>query len=510
VLTKLIRDVRLVPVHAGATSTAVCGSGDPTGEPVDIRLADGLVAEIAPRLSRLAGEAQSDADGRWLVPGLWDRHVHLGQWTTHAARLDLSGARSVPDALSAVADRLHERPDEAVLVGAGHRPATWTDPETVADLDRVCGDRPVILISGDCHHAWADSRGLALLGLPDRDGVVEEAEWFATYPRLAALLGEEATGHAAYRETMLAAASKGIVGLADFEFDERPAAWIERSESGPIPLRIRVGAYAATLEEYLALGVCTGDRLPGCDPHVTMGPLKIIGDGSLNTRTAWCVDPYTDRPGRGAPNVSGDALSGLLKRATAAGLEVATHAIGDRALAQALDAYAATGARGQIEHVQLARREDLPRMAALGLRAGVQPAHLLDDRDLTEACWGDRADRCFLLRSMRDAGVELAFGSDAPVAPLDPWLAMAAAVYRSGDDRDAWHPEEALTPAEALAASVDGAGTVRSGSRADLALLDADPLAPGTPREQAAGLRTMSVAATWVGGCRTYTGAWSQ
>lgn len=485
-------------------------TGDPVGDPADIRLENGTVADIAPRLSRVAGETESDADGRWLVPGLWDRHVHLGQWTTHASRLDLSGARSVADALVAVSERLRERPDEPVLVGAGHRPATWTDPETVAALDRIAGDRPVILISGDCHHAWADSRGLEVLGLSLRDGVVEEAEWFATYPRLAALLGDDTTDPTAYREAMLAAASKGIVGLVDFEFDERPGAWVDRSSAGPIPLRIRVGAYAATLDEYLALGVRTGEPLPGCDPHVTMGALKIIVDGSLNTRTAWCDEPYTDRPGCGAPNVSGDALVDLLERATSAGLEVATHAIGDRAVSAALDAYTATGARGQLEHVQLARREDIGRMAALGLRAGVQPAHLLDDRDLTEACWGDRADRCFLLRSMWDAGVELALGSDAPVAPLDPWLAMAAAVHRSGDERDAWHPEESLTPTEALAASVDGATTVHPGSRADLALLDADPLAPGSSREQAARLRAMTVAATWVGGRRTYTGAWSQ
>ncbi len=91
-------------------------------------------------------------------------------------------------------------------------------------------------------------------------------------------------------------------------------------------------------------------------------------------------------------------------------------------------------------------------------------------------------------------------GSDAPVSPLDPWLAIAAAVHRSADERDPWHPEQALTPAEALGASTDGRGTVAPGHPADLALLDADPLAPGTSLEQATALRSMHVAATWVAG----------
>ncbi len=172
-----------------------------------------------------------------------------------------------------------------------------------------------------------------------------------------------------------------------------------------------------------------------------------------------------------------------------------------------LDAFTASGARGAIEHAQLVGREDLPRMARLGLVASVQPAHLLDDRDVTHQSWPDRADRCFPLRSLLDAGVELALGSDAPVAPLDPWLAMAAAVHRSGDDREPWNPAESLTPAEALAASTDGQTTVGVGSRGDLVLLEADPLAPSRSTEQAATtLRETRVGLTTLAGRITYDG----
>jgi hypothetical protein len=260
--------------------------------------------------------------------------------------------------------------------------------------------------------------------------------------------------------------------------------------------RVRVATYPEGLDALLATGRRHGDPLPGTDGLVTTGPLKIISDGSLNTRTAWCCEPYTDRDSVGAPNLTGDELRALVARAAGAGLEVATHAIGDRAVDEALRAYAACGAAGSIEHAQLVRREHPATIARLGLRASVQPAHLLDDRAVSEACWADRTDRCFVLRTMLDAGVELALGSDAPVSPLDPWLAVAAAVERSAG-RGPWHPEQRITVREALAASVDGV-RVRPGAPADLVLLDHDPLgdwtATGSPP---------AVAATWCAGRRT-------
>jgi predicted amidohydrolase YtcJ len=464
---------------------------------VDVRVQDGLVVEVGRDLDRPAGVPERAAEGRWLIPGLWDQHVHLVQWAMTSGRLDLSSARSAREALGLVTARLRERPDEPV-VGWGHRSLTWPHPPTVAELDLVSGDRPVVLISGDGHHAWLSSAALDAMGLPARDGVVAETEWFGAYPRLAALGGTDDGSPAALDRTMRAAAALGVVGVVDLEFAMPVDGWAAR---GPAVLRVRGATYPETLEDYLAAGLCTGAVLPGCDPLMTMGPLKIISDGSLNTRTAWCCAPYADEDGSGAANLTPAELRRLLSRADAHGLEVATHAIGDAAVHEALAAYAEVEARGSIEHAQLMTRADVARLAGLGLRASVQPAHLLDDRDVTERCWPDRADRCFMFRSMLDAGVELALGSDAPVSRLDPWLAIAAAVHRSADDRPAWHPEQALTPREALAASVDGVGTVHAGAPADLVLLDADPLDPsGTPAEQASRLRSMPVATTWIAG----------
>ena len=490
----VLRDVRLVPLR---------GDTAPPG-PVDVRVEAGRVVEVGLALDRPRGTEEVLADGRWLVPGLWDQHVHLGQWTLATLRLDLNGTRSVEEALGRVATRIADGPD-VPIVGWGHRSASWLRQPTVAELDEVTGVRPVVLISGDGHHAWVNTVAQRGLGLPERDTMVSETEWFRVYPRLAAVVGADGTAPDAYLHTMEQAAAKGVTGLVDLEFDQGASAWAERDAGGARLLRIRVGAYVDTLDDFLAHKVRTGEPMPGCSPLVTMGPLKIISDGSLNTRTAWCCSEYANGGGTGAPNITSQGLRHVMEAANRHHLEVAIHAIGDAAVEQALREFEATRARGSIEHAQLIGREDSRAMARLGVRASVQPAHLLDDRDLTESFWPDRTDRCFALRWLQDDGVELALGSDAPVSPLDPWLAIAAAVHRSADERDPWHPEQSLSPAEALGASTDGWGTVAPGHPADLALLDADPLPAGSSAEQAAHLRAMTVAATWVGGDLAYS-----
>lgn len=490
-MSLLLREVRIVPVRPSAPSTA------PPAEPIDVVVESGVVTAVGRGLAAPAGADVVAADGRWLIPGLWDHHVHLLQWAETRGRLDTSAVESPAELLDLVRRTLGERTASGPLVAWGHRPATWTEPTTVADLDAVSGDRPVILVAGDGHHAWVNTAGLRALGLPEREGVVQENEWYGCYDRLTALTGP--LGPDDVRTTLEAAAAAGVVGIVDLEFVGGPDAWREWWAQGCDLLRVRAAVYAERLEATIAAGLRSGDELVPGDPRLVMGPLKIISDGSLNTGTAWCCDPYPDGT-MGAPNQTQADLAALHARAHGAGLEVATHAIGDAAVRAALDAYAATGARGSVEHAQLVATADVVRLAELGLRASVQPAHLLDDRDPTEFLWPGRGDRCFPFRTMLDAGVDLRLGSDAPVSPLEPWLAMSAAVHRSADERPAWHPEQALTAAEALAASTDAQGTVAPGSRGDLVLLDHDPLADGPPEAQAARLRATTSALTVVAG----------
>ena len=173
------------------------------------------------------------------------------------------------------------------------------------------------------------------------------------------------------------------------------------------------------------------------------------------------------------------------------------HAIGDHANSLVLDAFETVGCGGRVEHAQLLAARDIPRFAELGVEVSVQPEHLLDDRDVTDRYWPGRTHLAYAFRSLLDAGARLRFGSDAPVAPLDPWVTMAAAVSRTRGGREPWHPEQRITVAEALEASTRT--TVDVGQPADLVVTEADPYAVDPD-----ALRTMPVAATMLGGRFTH------
>ncbi len=504
----LVRRARLVEVG---------GVPGPSGaEPVDLLITGGRVAAVGRHLDPGdvpgdAGVEVIDAAGRWAIPGLWDAHVHLRQWAQTRTRLDVGAARSAAEVAELVRAHAATLPTpDSVIFGYGYRSAVWPEPPTVARLDDAAGDHPVILTSGDAHNGWLSSAAFLLLGATPVEGALAENPWFALMPAVTELAGRLTDDTAAIRQAVADAAARGVVGIVDFELAYGFRDWPERFAQGVDALRVRPAIYPDGLETVIRAGLRTGDPLPGTRGLATMGPLKIISDGSLNTRTAHCCQPYVDAaPGdphaAGRPNYDLAELVALLRRAHGHGLEVAVHAIGDAAVATALTAFEQTSARGGLEHAQLIRRDDIPRVAALGLRASVQPAHLWDDRDVAGVCWPDRADRCFPFRSLSDAGVPLALGSDAPVAPLDPWLALAAAVHRSADERDPWNAPEALTVAQALAASTDGQTTPTVGGRGDLVLLDDDPTRPvGDSAAVSAHLRSLTVAATLVAGRPTH------
>ena len=161
----LLRQVRVVPL-----------GGPAAVDPIDILIEDGFIAE----LGSVAGSHRVptvEGDGRWLIPGLWDAHVHLGQWALAARRLDLSKTSSPEEVLTIVARSARDRSagDRRPIVGMGHRAGTWTRQVTVAELDAVCAELPVALINSDCHHGWLNTAALDALGLARRDTVVAEA-----------------------------------------------------------------------------------------------------------------------------------------------------------------------------------------------------------------------------------------------------------------------------------------------------------------------------------------------
>ncbi|WP_062464659.1 amidohydrolase [Demequina soli] len=451
--------------------------------PVDIAIDAGRVSALGAEVAR--GRDERDLAGRLVVPGLWDAHVHFSQWARTRGRLDVSGVGSVAEACA----RVRAVAADGMMVGFGFRWATWTEAPTAEALD-AARPAPTVLLSGDLHTAWVNTAAALELGCAP--GLLREDAAFA----VERALDRSPATRTELAEAVRAASSRGVVGILDLDFADNVASWATRIADGVDGLRVDAGFYPDLLDARVAAGARTGLAVDGTHGLLRHGPLKVITDGSLNTRTAHCVDPYPDG-GTGMQSVAPADLAALMGAAHGAGIACAIHAIGDAATAIALDAFAATGADGSIEHAQLVSDVDIPRFAALGVTASVQPEHALDDRDVADALWAGRTGRAFPLRALLDAGARVALGSDAPVAPLDPWIAMSAAVHRTRGGRAPWHAEQSVTFDEALAASTRPGIAV--GAPADLVAVDTDPWTAGTD-----ALRATPVALTLVGGRVTH------
>lgn len=452
--------------------------------PCDILLSDEVVASVAVSTTHPAAASAAsgmdvvDLDGRLVIPGLWDEHVHAEQWALASRRLKISQTATPDEILESVAAQLADTPvstNEGIIQGFGLRASRWPANPSAADLDAVTEGRPVALVSADLHSTWCNTAALERLGMADRQGFLTEADSFTAQITLARVPAPTLNGW--LDECCRAAASRGVVGIRDMEFSSDIDVWLARQRAGRCPMRVQVAVYPDRLEEAIGRGLASGECAePGS--MVAMGPLKIIVDGSISTRSAWCRRPYpgaSGPDGAGVDAVSPEELVALMGRARDAGLRPAVHAIGDLAVSTVLDAFGRCGTGGSLEHAQLVDDTDLPRFAALGVTASVQPAHLVDDRDATDIMWADRAQRSFRFRDLMDAGAHLAMGSDAPVSPVDPWLAIRVAVERTADSRPGWHPEQAISMSEALLASTHGVESVRPGGPADLVALDANP-----------------------------------
>lgn len=446
-------------------------------EPVDLVLAGGRIIDIAPTGNLRPRGLVIDGDGGWLLPGLWDHHVHVVQWALSAGRIPLDSATSAREAAAIMGTAPFV---DGLRIGVGFRDGLWPDEPSLDLLDATTGDVPTYLVNADVHSVWLNSAAFRREGWqPPASGVLREEDAFEISRRINAV--EPELADRAVERMARAAAARGVVGLVDLDMTWNDEPWQRRVARGFDTLRVSYGTYPQHLDRAIAEGLRTGDPVRGAaNDLVRVGPLKAITDGSLGTRTAACAHHYPGEvDNHGLLTIPPDELVDLMTRATAAGLECAIHAIGDVANAHALDAYARTGAIGTIEHAQLVAHADIPRFARLGVSASVQPEHALDDRDMTDAIWAEQSAQPYPLRALADSGANLLFGSDAPVAPLDPWAAIASAVFRTRDGRDAWQPHQRIDIDTAIAASTAGGSTspaeISPGARADLVIVDADP-----------------------------------
>ncbi len=460
-----------------------------TGRRADVRVDGDRVVAVEPVGLPADGAEVVDGRGGTLLPGLVDAHAHLLQWASSRQRVSLAAATSAVEAAELIAAAA---PAEGLVQGANFHAALWPDEPHKTLLDRLLPDRPVAMFSNDLHRLWLSSAAMRLVGVDHPTGVFIEDECMALTAALPKPSTEVTDGWVVAATE--AAAARGITTIVDYEYTDTVRDWRRRATPAT---RIRCVVAKFVLDETIERGLRTGDVV---GERLTVGPLKIFMDGSLNTRTAYCNHHYPDSDYDGELLEPLDELLPLLRKAVDAGLGLALHAIGDRANTLALDAFAALGVGGRIEHAQLLDLADVPRFAELGVVAGIQPSHQPDDRDAADKHWAGRTDRAYAFRALHDAGATLEFGSDAPVAPLDPWDAIASAVTRTDDDRPGWHPEQALPLEVAVAASTGGRGTtVAAGDPADLVLVGRD--LTGLPPSE---LRDLPVTATILGGAVTH------
>jgi predicted amidohydrolase YtcJ len=470
------------------------------GSLTDIDIVDGEIERVSPAGSTPGAGERRDLEGATVIPGLWDEHTHMGQWARHRTRPSVLTAASAEQAAEIAAAAAAQRAGDASepLVLVGMRDGLWPAPPTRDLLDRATGSIPTMIVSSDVHCSWPNTAMLERLGLHLAEPLLREDANFAALGTVERML-DSGTLDRHVVDALAAAAARGVVGVVDLEFDDAVGDWMRPGRA--TPLRVEAGIYPKDLGLAAERGLRTGDSLGG---RARVGRLKVISDGSLGTRTAWTAHPYGhgDDAGTGQRNVDDAELDRLLARASELGIDATVHAIGDAAVTAAIDAFERAGrqvsSRGRIEHAQLVAGVDIPRLATLGITASLQPEHALDDRELTAALWADRSRDAFRLRSLLDAGVDVVLGSDAPVTPLDPWLGIATAVTRTRGDERPWQPEEAITLAEAIAAS--SRTRIAQGEPADLVVLGARPPTGGSPNDVAAALRGMPVALTLIAG----------
>jgi predicted amidohydrolase YtcJ len=469
------------------------------GRLTDVRIAGGRVVEIGD-IRPEPGDEVLHSPGATVLSGLVDGHVHSAQWAERRRRIDVQAARSPVETVELIRAALRDRPVPApgeVVMAHGFRDGLWSSPPHKDLLESALPGLQVSVISQDLHAIWLSPALLSRLGREHETGVLREQDCIDVNYELSRDVPDELIDQWVLEATK-AAARRGITSIVDFEFADNRTDWLRRSGQGAVPVRVRTSVWKPWLDEAIELGLRTGDVLAGGHGLVEVGPFKLVADGSLNTRTAFCHDPYPEAAAgerHGLLLIDEEELVRLMTVASSNGLAPAIHAIGDHANTIALNAFERVGCAGRIEHAQLVRPEDAHRFARPGLITSVQPQHAMSDRDVADRHWADRTPTAFPYGSLLRAGATLEFGSDAPVAEPDPWHAIADAVHRTDDERPPWHSEQAIPLSAALRAAAGGRTTLTVGDPADLVMLAHDPAE--LPNHD---LRRMPVLATIVAG----------
>ena len=471
-----------------------------------------------------------DLRGAFVMPGFNDAHTHLASAGDARLIIDLEGATSLAEFQQRIRAHLAEHKPGEWITGRGWDHTLWPEKRfpTRQDLDAISTAHPMFFGRVDGHVAVANSRALEIAGItratkdPPGGGIERDTagepngmlkEGSAMGMVAGRIPGATPQQHRQGIEMALEdAARHGVTTLQDNSTFIDFLAYEEIKKDGKLTARITEWLPflmpVDKLEELRKRGGTT-------DPMLRTGALKLVADGSLGSRTAALLAPYSDEPATsGIMTIAPDELKKMVVERDKAGFQIAIHAIGDRTNRLALDAFAAArdangvrDSRHRIEHAQVISAEDLPRFAKLDVIASMQPSHETTDMRWAAARLGpERSRGAYAWNSLRKSGARLAFGTDYPVEPIDPMRGLYACVTRARPEGGpSWQPQERISLDDCIAAYTQGSayaefsekekGQIAAGQLADVIVLSADPT-----KAKPAKLLQIHVLTTYVGG----------
>jgi predicted amidohydrolase YtcJ len=496
------------PIHTGV---------DARPEAQAVAVKGGRIAYVGDRKGAKAqvGAATRviDLKGAALFPGFTDAHAHLRGIGERELSLNLEGAKSAAEAMQRVKAYLAARKPTGPVWGRGWIETGWPEGRFLerGDIDPIAPDQPVLLVRADGHALVANTAALKAAGidgttkapeggeiLKDKDGQPTGMLVDNAMSLIAGLQRppSEADKREAYAAAFKVETAYGWTGVHNMSVDWADVALLEDlAAKGQAPLRVYNAVDAAE-----AGPLFEGGPRASPDGRITTRAIKLYADGALGSRGAALFEPYADAHAtKGLIRTPPEEMKAAMRKAYASGIQVSTHAIGDRGNAVVLDLYEQVFAetppnvrrmapRWRIEHAQIIRPADIPRFARDAVIASMQPSHAIGDLHFAPARLGDaRLDGAYAWESLLKSGAVVVGGSDAPVERGDPLIEFYAAVARkdlSGFSTPAWRPAEALSRAEALKLFTSGAafarfaedelGTIEVGKRADLSGFSAD------------------------------------
>ncbi|MFK7837985.1 MAG: amidohydrolase [Sulfitobacter sp.] len=501
-----------------------------------LAIKDGIIVAVGTNaeIRDVAGTARViDAQGGTVLPGFIDSHVHLFAGGAELDRLNLKDVRGHEALAAAIRPYAAARPNEAVLFASAFEYDAMGDrAATRHDLDIALPDRPFVALAADNHTAWANTKALALAGLLDgrampngaevvmgedgrASGELLEPDAFGPVVALTALGGRDQAGYVTGKDPMpkptlqervldksvlakgLAhCARHGITGLHNMDGNFYQLELLEElNGEGQLLCRTEVPMHLKPTDPLDRLSEASEMQAKYNSDMLWSGCVKMFMDGVIDSRTAYMLEPYPGTTTRGEPLFSPDHFNAACERADAMGLRIAVHAVGDAAVRQTLDGYAHVQAvngvrdsRHRIEHIETRHPDDIPRIAALGAVASIQPLHaprggfFLPAYDPDDLLHASQIEHAFAWAAIRNTGAKMLFSTDWPVVPVDVMLTIQGAV--AGAELPAIWPDHRQDLRASLASytrdnawaefSEHRRGRLRVGMMADIVVMDHD------------------------------------